>query len=124
MHNRQVPRSEWFHFFREFSRRHDGWLVSVRVMHPSLGSQVELHDVPLEGIVSSSDATGPITIHAGASPVRNLEHHVPGPVQVWVEVSEKGEDQALEIVSDDGTKTILEFRTAPSGGDLDDVERS
>ena len=36
MHNRQVPRSEWFHYFREFSRRHDGWLVTVRVMHPSL----------------------------------------------------------------------------------------
>jgi len=120
MHSRQVPRSEWFRYFREFSRRHDGWLVRVRVMHPSLGSQVELHDVPLEGIVSSADATGPITIHAGASPVRNLEHHIPGPVQVWVEVSEKGEDQALEIISDDGTKTILEFRTAPSRNDLDD----
>ena len=60
--------------------------------------------MPLEGIVSPQDATGPITIHAGASPVRNLEHHVGGPVQVWVELSEKGAEQALEIVSDDGTR--------------------
>ncbi len=124
MHNRQVPRSEWFRFFREFSRRHDGWLVRVRVLHPSLGSQVELYDVPLEGVVSTPDATGPITIYAGGSPERNLEHRIPAPVQVWVEVSERGVDHALGVVSDDGTKTILEFRTSPAPEDLDDSERS
>ena len=120
MRNRLVTRTEWFRFFDEFSRRHEGWLVTVRVLSPGFGSQVEARDLPLEGIVSAADGTGPISIHVGGSAEHNLEHEVREPRQVWVELSERNEDQALEIVSDDGTKTILEFRTALSRNDLDD----
>jgi Family of unknown function (DUF5335) len=110
MHNRLVPRSEWFRFFEEFSRRHDGWLVTVRVLHPSIGSQVQARDLPLEGIVSSADAEGPISLHLGKMLSRNIEHEIPSPRQVWVEVSEREAEQALEVLSEDGTKTIVEFR--------------
>jgi hypothetical protein len=110
MQNRLVPRSEWFRFFEEFSRRHDGWLVTVRVLHPRLGSQVEVRDLPLEGIVSNADAQGPISLHLGATLARNIEHEITSPRQVWVEVSDKGAEQAVEVLSDDGTKTIVEFR--------------
>ena len=110
MHNRLVPRAEWFRFFEEFSRRYEGWLVTVRVMNPSFGSQVEARDLPLEGIVSSADATGPISLHLGGSPKSNVEHEIPSPRQVWVEISETGVEEALGVVSEDGTKTIVEFR--------------
>ncbi len=113
MRNRLVPRSEWFLFFEEFSRRHAGWLVTVRVLHPKFGSQVEARDLALEGIVSPADASGPISIHVGASASSNLEHEIPRPQQVWVELSEAGAEEALGVVSEDGTRTIVEFR-APS----------
>jgi len=119
MHNRLVPRTEWFRFFEEFSRRHDGWLVTVRVLHPSLGSQVEARDLPLEGIVSSADTQGPISLHLGKTPARNLEHEIASPRQVWVEVSDRDAEQALEVLSEDGTKTIVEFRVAALPEEVD-----
>jgi hypothetical protein len=121
MRNRLVPRSEWPRFFEEFSRRHEGWLVTVRVLHPSFGSQVEARDLPLEGIVSPTDVSGPISIHIGASTQSNIEHEIARPKQVWVELSEAGAEAALGVVSEDGTKTIVEFRTAELPESVDGI---
>src|SRR5262245_10132066 len=109
MHNRLVPRTEWFRFFSDFSRRHEGALATVRVLHPRLGSQVEARDLPLEGVVSSARANGPISIHLGDSADRHVEHEIEGPHQIWVEVSEEGGAEALAVISEDGTRTIVEF---------------
>lgn len=121
MHNRLVPRSEWFHFFEGFSRRHDGWLVTVRVLDPKMGSQVEVADVPLEGIVSQSDAKGPISLHLGATASRNIEHAIRSPRQVWVEVSERETERALEVLSEDGSRTIVEFRVPALPDEVDGI---
>ncbi len=110
MPNRLIPRSEWFRFFDDFSRRHQGWLVTVRVLDPTIGSQVEVRDLPLEGMVSRADARGPISLHLGNTPSSNVEHEIRSPREVWLEVSERGADQALEVLSQDGSKTIVEFR--------------
>jgi len=110
MRNRLVPRAEWFRFFQEFSRRHEGWLATVGVLHPSFGSQVEARELPLEGIVSSAGASGPISLHLGRA-AANVEHEIVSPRQVWIEVDDGGAEEALGVVSEDGTKTIVEFRT-------------
>ncbi len=114
MKNRLVPRAEWFRFFEELGRRHNAWLVTVRVLHPSFGSQVEARDLPLEGAVASADGSGPIALFLGGSAQRNVEHEIPSPRQVWVEISDAGIEEALGVLSEDGTKTIVEFRS-PSG---------
>jgi Family of unknown function (DUF5335) len=114
MRNRLVPRSEWFRFFGDFSRRHRGWPTTVSVLNPKLGSQVEARDMPLEGIVSRADATGPISIHLGSAPPRsNIEHEIEEPNQVWVELSEEGAEEALDVESRDGTKTVIQFSRRP-----------
>ena len=112
MRNRQVPRAEWFPFFRDFSRRHEGWLSTVRVIDPRLGSQVQARNLPLEGIVSDVEARGPISILLGRGVGTNVEHPVEQPQEVWVELTEEGAEAALEIVDAGGRKTILEFRVA------------
>ena len=108
MHNRLVPRTEWFRFFTDFSRRHEGALATVRVLHPRLGSQVEARDLPLEGLVSSARANGPISVHLGDTAERHVEHEIEDPRQIWVEVSEDGGEEALAVISEDGTRTIVE----------------
>lgn len=116
MQNRLVPRTEWFQFFDGFSRRHLGKLATVHIFSPKIGSQVEARNMPLEGIVSPADANGPISIHLGSAPPRsNLEHEIQEPSQVWVELSEGGAEEALEIESRDGTKTVVQFRDAAEG---------
>lgn len=117
MRNRLVPRSEWYRFFGEFSRRYEGRPATMRVLHPRLGSQVEARDLPLEGIVSAADAAGPISIHLGSSPLHHLEHEIAEPRQIWVEMSDQGAEDALAVISEDGTRTILEFRASRPAGD-------
>ena len=113
MRNRLVPRSEWFRFFDAFSRRHQGWATTVSVLSPKLGSQVEARDMPLEGIVVSAGATGSISLHLGSAPPRsNIEHEIEDPRQVWVELSEEGAEEALDVESQDGTKTVIHLRAA------------
>lgn len=110
MRNRLVPRSEWFRFFGDFSQRHQGRATTVYVLSSQLGSQVAARNVPLEGIVSRAEADGPISIHLGSAPPGpNLEHEIEDPRQVWVELSEEGAEVALQIESEDGTKTLLSF---------------
>jgi hypothetical protein len=116
MRNRLVPRMEWGSFFDGFSRRHHGRKATVRVLGPKIGSQVEARDLPLEGIVPGTPG-GPfaIDILLGAPPpAANVEHRVPGPDQVWVELTDLGAEEALEIRSEDGTQTVLQFAAGPA----------
>ena len=119
MHTRQVPRTEWFRFFRDFSVRHEDWPINVCVVHPKLGAQVEASDLPLEGIVADRAGNGPISLHVGREPGDHVEHQVRDPVQVWVEVAETGVEEAVDIESADGTKTIIQFleRALPATSD-------
>jgi hypothetical protein len=121
MRNRLVPHAEWRSFFRGFSDRHEDWLVTVRVLSPALGSQVAARDLPLEGIVSGPAVGGPIAIHLGRVPEKHVEHVVEEPKRVWVELSEEGAEAALEIESNDGAKTILQFRSAALPQEVDGI---
>lgn len=123
MRTRQVPRAEWEPFFNDFTRRHEGWLATVRVIDDRIGSQVEARDLPLEGIVVGPRNSGPLSILLGKRPDANVEHPVERPEQVWVEITDGGAEAALEIVSADGRRTILEFRTAVAPEEVGGVVR-
>jgi hypothetical protein len=119
MHDRQIPRAEWLNFFRDFSHRHEDSIVTVRVLSERFGSQVEAFDLPLEGIVASPGMDDPISIYVGRTPTQHIEHEVRNPRQVWLEMSDEGAEEALDIESEDGTKTLVLFRPET----VDDVLR-
>lgn len=108
MSNQWIPRGEWPRYFDDFSRRHQGRATTVYVLSRRLGSQVEARDLAFEGIVSSGDGKGTISIHLGVTPARHVEHEIEEPRQVWV-VSEADGDQALDIESTDGTQTLIQL---------------
>jgi hypothetical protein len=109
MRTRLVPRAEWFTFFEGFTRRQSGWPVTVWLLGPRIGAQIEVRDLPFEGIVSDPLATS-ISIHLGGMPGKNVEHPVATPISVWLEMTDEGAEAALGINSADGTTTLLEFR--------------
>jgi hypothetical protein len=111
MRTRQIPRAEWFPFFEGFNRRHEDWLATVRVLSPTLGAQVEAQDLPFEGIVADPQGTS-LSLHLGKSSESHVEHPVERPIQVWLELTDDGAESALEIESENGLKTILQFRSA------------
>jgi hypothetical protein len=114
MRNRLVPRAEWLSFLKGFSRRHANDRVTVQVLAPGLGSQVEARALPLEGIMAGRRTNGPISISVGRTPERHVEHEVPDPSQIWVQMSEDGAERALDIESQDGTRTIVQLEPAPA----------
>lgn len=110
--SRSIPLGEWPRFFDEFGRSHEGWLVTVRILDPKLGAQVAALDLPFEGIVADSLTPGRVSLYLGRPATANLEHEVDEAVRVWLAVAENGAEEAIEIESRDGTKTIVEFRRA------------
>jgi Family of unknown function (DUF5335) len=120
--NREIPRGEWERFFEGFSRRHQGWLATVEVLREKLGAQTEARELPLQGIFSEH-AGGRFTILLGGQPEEHLAHAVENPRRLWVEVTEGGAEAAIEVESEDGTKTILEFRSVMAPEMVDGVYR-
>ena len=112
MKSRFIQREEWGRCFEDFSRRHEGQLATVWVMDPRFGAQIEARGLPFEGISADAQGHGPIVLQLGRAVGGNLEHPVDEPSQVWLEVNDEGADAALEIRSEGGRKTILEFRPA------------
>jgi hypothetical protein len=110
MRTREIPREQWQSFFEGFSRRHWNWLATVEVLADRLGAQIEARELPLQAVFfeARDDA---ITLVLGKDAQKHLEHPVAAPRRVWLEVGENGAEAALEIESESGIKTILEFRT-------------
>jgi hypothetical protein len=113
MVTREIPRSEWTEFFDGFSRRHEGWLVTIEVLDKAIGAQVEAEDRPLKGI--TSDRGGPdsdIEVMTGTGPEDTLTHIVAHPTRVQVEETPEGAEVAIEIESQSEGTTLVRFRSA------------
>jgi hypothetical protein len=121
MVTREIPPSGWKEFFDEFTRRHEGWLVTVENFG-DLGAQVEEHGRPLKGIVAEQKAgSSEIEILTGDSPDETLTHVVAHPTRVRIEETSKGAESALEIQSRDEGTTLVRFRSAALPENVDGI---
>ena len=113
MQTRQIPKTEWPSFLENFSRRHEGWLVTLEILNPEISAQVEATGLVLEGLTGERDeARGDtITIMAGNTPDDHLTHSIIHPTEVSLERTDGGADAALLIKSVDGTTSLLSFRS-------------
>ena len=114
MQTKEIPKNEWSGFFDSFSRKHEGWLVSVEIFGPEIGAQVEQRQMALEGITDEWDEVGgnTIMIMTDAKPEGHITHSITLPTAVSLEQTDEGADAALAIKSNDGTTTLLRFRSA------------
>ena len=114
MQTKEIPKDEWTGFFDSFSRKHEGWLVNLEVFGPEIGAQVEQREMALEGITDEWDEVegSTIMIMTGAEPDDHVTHSIAHPTAVSLEQTDEGADAALAIKSNDGTTTLLRFRSA------------
>jgi hypothetical protein len=114
MPTKEIPREEWNNFFDTFSRQHEGWLATLEVFSPDVGAQEEVHELALEGIsiASGDDGAETIAISLGKTPEDHITHTIAKPEHVWLEQTSGGANAALEIESENQTKTLLRFRSA------------
>lgn len=121
MPTREIPRAEWPRFFKRFTRVHSGWLCSLEVLSPALGAQIEARDLPLAGIdVESGAADAPVRVTLGDRTGARLSHAISGVQRIFLEQTEEGADEVLEI-ENDGVKTLLRFRVAALPETVDDI---
>jgi len=113
MPTQEIPRQEWNSFFDSFSRQHDGWLATLEVFAAEVGAQEEVHELPLEGVSigSETEAGESITISMGKTPQDRVSHMINQPAHVWLEQTPDRVNAALEIESEDKSKTLLRFRS-------------
>ena len=114
MPTREIPREEWNAFFETFSKKHEGWLVTVEVLGRDIGAQEEAHELPLVGITADlkgGDADA-VSIIVGKAAEDHITHTVTGAAHVRLEQAESGADEALQIEGADGATTLLRFRFA------------
>jgi hypothetical protein len=112
MPTQEIPREEWQRFFNIFSRQHEGWLATLEVFAKDVGAQVEVDELPLEGVSLESDNSETIAVSFAKSPDDHINHMIDKPSHVWLEQTGEGANAALEIQSEDNSKTLLRFRAA------------
>jgi hypothetical protein len=119
-----IARQEWATALNAFTRRHDGWLVTLDVLAPDQGPQREFENLPLLGVSADRvNHDGTIVISVSWSRIEHLTHFVPGVKGISVEQTSDGSDAALWIESSDGTTTVLRFRVAALPETVDGLVR-
>lgn len=107
---REIPRDDWKDFFAAFSELHEDEAVDVEVLGADIGAQVEARDLHLRGISpATSRKDGDLALMLDSPDGTHLTHVIPKPIHVWVQRAGAALEDALEIESADGTKTLVRF---------------
>jgi hypothetical protein len=110
MQTRDIPREQWIRFFDDFSKNHEGWIVSLEVIGADIGDQEEANNLPLVGISADVKAReNRVEIIIGGRPDVDVTRFIERPKHIWVKEPRVPGDEAMEIESEDGIKTILNF---------------
>ena len=80
---RDIPKEDWQDFLISFSRLHSNWLVDVDF------EEVRLLQTPLEELTIAGSE---VHLKAGETTIK-----IQKPLQIRLQQTEKGEDEALEI---------------------------
>jgi uncharacterized protein DUF5335 len=110
MQTRDIPREQWIKFLDDFSKRHKGWIVTLEILGSDIGDQHEANNLPLVGISADVKAReNRVEIIVGGRPDADMTHFIERPKHIWVKEPSVSGDEAIEVESEDGIKTILNF---------------
>ena len=110
---RVVESAEWSRFFDEVSLRHLGHPATLTVIEPG-AADTEARTLPLLGITVERTAGSDIAVMLGSPDAPHLTHVIRRPVEVRVEERHTHGVTRLQMLSDEGTETLLEL-TRPQG---------
>jgi hypothetical protein len=114
MQTREIPREQWIRYFDDFSKSHEGWIATVEVIGADIGDQEEASGLPLVGISADVKAReNRIDLMVGGKPGVDVERFIDRPKHVWVKEPRIPGDEAIEVESEDGIKTLLNFHRIP-----------
>ena len=111
----EIQRERWQTYLDEFSQRNAGRVAGIQLISEELGTQQEAKMMPFEGITletKGSLASSVEIMLGGTGPAddRNLTHTVTQVRRIVPKNGSDGREEALEIETEDGAKTILVFK--------------
>jgi hypothetical protein len=107
---RDIAPDSWRDELDSFSRRHEGWIVSVSTRSPDGRVAVHAHDLPLQGVSPSTPRSRDIAIVVGDDR-SHLTHEVHDPAALKLDLTANCAERSLIIDGRDGTRTTVEFRS-------------
>lgn len=123
MPTQEISREAWTEFFHGFSSAHQGWLATIEVFGSEFGAQVEVRELPFEGITAdlrNADKDS-ISLMVGRTPDEHMTHTIMAPTHVRLDQTEEGANEALQIESAAETTTLVRFRSPEFPGLVPDV---
>ncbi len=112
MQTKEIQQNEWAKFFDNFSRKHEGEILTIEILGSDIGAQMEEKGLALEGITAEA-TSNTIVIMAGGRRADHVTHPVNRPTGVSIERTDEGDDAAVAIRAADGTTTLLRFTLRP-----------
>jgi Family of unknown function (DUF5335) len=112
-----IATDDWQTYLNDFSRRNAGRTARLEVLSETFGVQGDdVERLPLQGITldKRSSLTSSLEIMlggGGAADMRHLTHTVPRVRSIVAKFGPDAREDALEIESEDGDRTILVFET-------------
>lgn len=109
----EISRPQWDAFINKFSRQNQGRLTRLELFG-ELGAQEFEQHLPLNGVTldASGSAAPRLAIMLGDG-TRHLTHTVTDVARLLPKCAADGVDEALEIESANGEKTLLRFEALP-----------
>lgn len=105
--NTQVSSSDWLEFFVSFSNGNQGRLLSLEEFDAESGSTGQVVQGKLIAVdYDPVDKGNDLVVTTGDGEIDN-SHIVKAPVEVWKAQADDGEIVSLEIIDQNGAKTIL-----------------
>src|SRR5882724_2852440 len=83
MARREISQNAWRSELDAFSRQHDGWIVTVRVVGHGGDTHVAAHDVPLHGISPLAADRHDLVVTLGTGD-QHLAHRIPSPTALAI----------------------------------------
>lgn len=113
MKTKEIPKNEWPKFFDNFSRQHEGWLVTLEIFGTEFGAQVQERELKFAGIVDEWDEIhgNQIVIMVGEKPDDHITHSIANPTQVSLEQTDEDAHAVLAIKSANGVMALMRFRS-------------
>lgn len=105
----EIPRARWDEFFSAFTRDHETDLVALEVMGGEIGAQVEGRSLLLSGVSPAKKNDEALALMFDSVDGERVTHMIDKPIHVWLQRASDSRDEALEIESADGTKTLMRF---------------
>jgi hypothetical protein len=109
----EIPREGWNRFFARFNNDHETEMVTVEIFGGEIGAQVEGRSLLLGGISAGDDNANSLVLMFDALDGERVTHMVNDPTHLWIQRTPDNRDEALEVESADGTRTLVRFGHQP-----------